>query len=544
MTAPAISIVHLSDLHFGGYADLAQIEALEDFLPTLGAAATVVSGDLSQRARHGEFQAAHAFLQRLRAHAPVLVVPGNHDLEWWKSPLGLAGGGVKYAKYARYFGDLTPVLTIPGAIIAGALSSYGVAFGSLTWNLNDVAVKGHLPASETTRVAAIFAQAPADAVRILTFHHNVLPGRHLAADGARQLAGGLPAAPRHRGRRHPLRARPPRGGGADRGRAGREHGRHPQLPHPRRPPVGLQSRQDRRPQAVHIRHYRWEAAGRQFLTSDMNSFARQGPPRVAVSVAGGSGPAGVNELLGHRLAQLGLRDVDRILTHTNRTVMISLARRVLRLHRGYASAPDRVLRAIVRFLDPRLPRAARRGAEREFLGLSRRAVRAPAAAAVRRERPGPATSSGSSAWSALHERLNAAHFGGALGTIPIRLSGRMRTRLGELAVDLRTGRPLEIAISRRHLLRHPWPEVEHTMLHEMVHQWQAETGLAVDHGRRSGRRRSRWGSSRRRAGWSLAGTADRRGVGVPHSTAGPAARAIFAAHARRPHAVDTGWAQQ
>ena len=77
---------------------------------------------------------------------------------------------------ARYFGELTPVLTIPGAIIAGALSSYGVAFGSLTLNLNDVAVKGHLPASETTRVTKVFAEAPADAVRILTFHHNVLRG--------------------------------------------------------------------------------------------------------------------------------------------------------------------------------------------------------------------------------------------------------------------------------------------------------------------------------------------------------------------------------
>jgi transposase len=58
----------------------------------------------------------------------------------------------------------------------------------------------------------------------------------------------------------------------------------------------------------------------------------------------------------------------------------------------------------------------------------------------------------------------------------------MRTRLGELAVDLKTGRPTEIAISRRHILRHPWAEVEHTMLHEMVHQWQAERGLPVDHG--------------------------------------------------------------
>ena len=57
-----------------------------------------------------------------------------------------------------------------------------------------------------------------------------------------------------------------------------------------------------------------------------------------------------------------------------------------------------------------------------------------------------------------------------------------RARLGELSVDLRTSRPIEIAISRRHLARHPWPEVEHTMLHEMIHQWQAETGLRVDHG--------------------------------------------------------------
>ncbi len=192
----------------------------------------------------------------------------------------------------------------------------------------------------------------------------------------------------------------------------------------------------------------------------------------------------MNDLLGHRLALLGLRDVDRIHTHTNRTVMVSLARRVLRLHRGYASAPDRVLRAIVRFLDPRAPRTARRGAERVFLEFPVELYAPPSPArAVRQERPRP----GDLVWlerlTALHGRLNGLHFGGALKSIPIRLSGRMRTRLGELAVELRTGRPLEIAISRRHLLRHPWSEVEHTVLHEMVHQWQAETGLTVNHGR-------------------------------------------------------------
>ena len=65
--AGSVTIAHLSDIHFGGYADLDQIEALEEFLPTIEASAVVISGDLSQRARHGEFQAAHAFVHRLRA---------------------------------------------------------------------------------------------------------------------------------------------------------------------------------------------------------------------------------------------------------------------------------------------------------------------------------------------------------------------------------------------------------------------------------------------------------------------------------------------
>jgi predicted phosphodiesterase len=175
--SPTLSIVHLSDLHFGGYADLKQIEALESYLPTLGATAVAVSGDLTQRARHGEFQAAHLFLQRMRAQAPVLVVPGNHDIEWWKSPLGLLGERQKYAKYGCYFGhDLRPVAELSGAVIVGALSSYGVAFGSLTWSIRDVAVKGHLPRSETNRVQKIFAAAPPGAAKVLVFHHNVLAG--------------------------------------------------------------------------------------------------------------------------------------------------------------------------------------------------------------------------------------------------------------------------------------------------------------------------------------------------------------------------------
>ena len=189
------------------------------------------------------------------------------------------------------------------------------------------------------------------------------------------------------------------------------------------------------------------------------------------------------ERLENRLLTLGLREIDRVVTHTNRTVMLSLNRRVLRIHRGYAFASDRVLKAIVRFLNPRVPPALRRAAEREFLQFPVEEHAPHPTGQGRRERARPGDVLLLHRLEALHSRLNQEHFGGTLDEIPIRLSGRMRRRLGELSVDIRTGRPIELSLSRQHIARHPWAEVEHTLLHEMVHQWQAETGLRIDHGR-------------------------------------------------------------
>jgi hypothetical protein len=190
----------------------------------------------------------------------------------------------------------------------------------------------------------------------------------------------------------------------------------------------------------------------------------------------------VTVTLGERLALLGLRDVERVVTHTNRTVMLTLSRGVLRLHAGYAFAPDRVLRAIVRFLNPRVPRRLRRAAQQELLAfpVDQHAPSRPPRPRQERARPGDLVLL--HRLETLHRELNRRYFDDALGPIPFRLSGRMRTRLGELSVDRRTGRPIDIGLSRRHLAQHPWVEVEHTLLHEMVHQWQAETGRAVDHG--------------------------------------------------------------
>jgi len=173
----SLTIAHVSDLHFGRDVSLTQVEALEAQLPGLKPDAIVLSGDVSQRARHGEFQMARFFRDRVGRTAPVLTIPGNHDVQWWASPFGIRGTEPLYRKYRRYFGpDLAPHFEIPGAYLSGALTSYGVAAGSMTWNLNDMAVKGHLPDSEVVRVSRYFAGAPPDAVRVLVVHHNVLRG--------------------------------------------------------------------------------------------------------------------------------------------------------------------------------------------------------------------------------------------------------------------------------------------------------------------------------------------------------------------------------
>lgn len=285
-----VLIAHLSDLHFGVHCDMWQIEALDGFLPTLEPDAIAVSGDLSQRARHGEFQAAHGFLQGLGEIAPTLVIPGNHDVQWWTSPFNLRGSRRKYAKYRTYFGeDLTPILEIPGAVLAGALTSFGVSVGSLTWNLNDLAVKGHLPPSETERVRQVFARASEGVARVLVMHHNVLAGK---ISGRMGLAGWRSAQRRLQqvgadvvlcGHDHQEGA-----GQVDARLAVSAAGTHSARSRGGRPSVFNLVRIEQR--AVHIQHFRWEASGRHFLPSDVYTFAKTGPEHAVISVAGGEQP--------------------------------------------------------------------------------------------------------------------------------------------------------------------------------------------------------------------------------------------------------------
>lgn len=80
-----------------------------------------------------------------------------------------------------------------------------------------------------------------------------------------------------------------------------------------------------------------------------------------------------------------------------------------------------------------------------------------------------------------HTQYNAELFDCELGAVRIRLSRRMKNRLGHYMVA-GGGQPAEIAMSLRHIERDSWGDVLHTLVHEMVHQWQDENGMALDHG--------------------------------------------------------------
>ena len=188
-------------------------------------------------------------------------------------------------------------------------------------------------------------------------------------------------------------------------------------------------------------------------------------------------PKNADELLA-LLRRFGLMRLRRCrLTH-NRNVMVSFGGEELRVHEGYLGAPEPVLRAIVTFVEG-TTRAERRAAQRVIVAHPIRAAKAPA----RRDRTHPDDVAIAEKLAAWHQRFNVRHFHGRLRHVPVRVSRRMKSRLGHYTAATPGNEPAEIAISRAHLRRHGWTETLHTLLHEMVHQWQDESGHTIDHGR-------------------------------------------------------------
>jgi 3',5'-cyclic AMP phosphodiesterase CpdA len=171
------TIFHVSDLHFGRPAVPAQIEALEAYIQERKPTVVAVSGDLSQRARAGEFQRAAVFLRDASRVSRTIVIPGNHDVMWWKAPLGVGDEREMYESYRAYISpELEPVLRVPGVTLVGLNTAQGVTRGTLTWNVRDISIIGEVRKSQVERMRREFEQSPADDCRVVVMHHNPVKG--------------------------------------------------------------------------------------------------------------------------------------------------------------------------------------------------------------------------------------------------------------------------------------------------------------------------------------------------------------------------------
>jgi 3',5'-cyclic AMP phosphodiesterase CpdA len=180
MTGPPgapLVIAHLSDLHLGADVPDAVASVAAD-VAAAGPDLTVVTGDLTMRARTAQFKAARALLDRLPA--PLLVVLGNHDVPL-VSPFRLVGPYVRYRRWIEP--DLDPLVRLPGLAALGLQTAP-------RWRWKS----GRVSRRQCAAVAGMLGAAPAGAVRLLALHHPPLAGGLARLAGRRCLCRALAAA--------------------------------------------------------------------------------------------------------------------------------------------------------------------------------------------------------------------------------------------------------------------------------------------------------------------------------------------------------------
>ncbi len=171
------SVFHVSDLHFGWPAVPEQIEAIEQIIQAGKFDVVAVSGDLTQRARAGEFQRAAAFIRDARRVSRVITIPGNHDVAWWRAPLGFGDKAKVYENYRNFIDrNLEPELHVPGATFVGINTAHGVTRRTLTWNLRDISIIGDIHKKQLDKAGEVFAKAPRRDARAIVMHHNPVRG--------------------------------------------------------------------------------------------------------------------------------------------------------------------------------------------------------------------------------------------------------------------------------------------------------------------------------------------------------------------------------
>jgi 3',5'-cyclic AMP phosphodiesterase CpdA len=163
MSQGLVTLVHLSDLHFGR-VDERLLDPLVAAVKAAQPRVVVVSGDLTQRARTREFEAARRFLERLPP--PRIVVPGNHDVPLY-NPLRRVLQPV--AAFRRHIEpEATPRHVDANIAVVGINSARAL-----------VVKNGRINRVQLDAIRSAFAPLPPEVPRVVVTHHPFDAGEGL-----------------------------------------------------------------------------------------------------------------------------------------------------------------------------------------------------------------------------------------------------------------------------------------------------------------------------------------------------------------------------
>ncbi|TAH13670.1 MAG: metallophosphoesterase [Curvibacter sp.] len=168
-------LLQISDTHFGTEQPQV-VEALGTLARLQQPDLLVLSGDITQRARPAQFQAARAFMNQL--DVPFVAIPGNHDI-----PLFDVWTRVRrpYARHTAAFGaELEPAFSSADLLVICVNTTR-------PWRHKH----GEVSAQQIDRVAQLLAQAQPDQLRVVVVHQPIAVSR---AEDAPDLLRGHAAA--------------------------------------------------------------------------------------------------------------------------------------------------------------------------------------------------------------------------------------------------------------------------------------------------------------------------------------------------------------
>lgn len=172
----------MTDPHFGR-DDPAAVAALADAIRALAPDLVVAGGDLTQRARAGQFHEARAFLDGLGL--PWLAVPGNHDVPLYNLVLRVFGPLWRYRRLITE--ERAPLHSSPGLRVLGL-------------DTTRRKVGGRLRADRIAQIARLHDGDPAD-LRVLVTHHPLvrrpLEGARAALAAAERAGADVALAGHH-----------------------------------------------------------------------------------------------------------------------------------------------------------------------------------------------------------------------------------------------------------------------------------------------------------------------------------------------------------